>query len=181
MQMKTTEIGNKVLVLGSCGAGKSTFARKLHERTGLPLVHLDLVWWRPDATHISREEFDRRLEAILSGDRWIIDGDYRRTYEPRIRACDTVIFLDYDEESCLRGLRQRVGEKRPDIPWVEQKLEPELVELVSRYRADSRPKLLALLAQYPEKGTVIFRTREEAEAWLQGIKRAALAAPHEER
>lgn len=167
--MKTTSIGSKVLVFGSCGAGKSTFSRRLHGITGLPLVHLDLVWWRPDATHIPREEFDRRLEEIVSGERWIIDGDYSRTYELRIRACDTVVFLDYDEESCLRGLRQRVGQKRPDIPWVEQTLDPELVEMARRYKTDSRPRLLALLAQYPEKQTLIFHTREEADAWLKAL------------
>ncbi len=159
-------IGSKILVVGSCGAGKSTFARRLHEITGFPLVHLDLVWWRPDATHIPREEFDRRLEEIVSGDRCIIDGDYHRTYELRIRACDTVVFLDYDVETCIRGLSQRVGQKRPDIPWVEQTLDPELVELAQRFKTDSRPKLLALLAQYPEKQVVIFHTREEADAWL---------------
>ncbi len=177
--MKTTEIGSKVLVLGSSGAGKSTFARRLHEITGLPLVHLDLVWWRPDYTHISREEFDRRLEEIISEARWIVDGDYSRTYEPRICACDTVIFLDYDEETCLRGLSQRVGQKRPDIPWVEQKLEPELVEMVRRYRTDERPRLLALLAQYPEKQTVIFRTREEADAWLETLGSKLREVQHE--
>lgn len=163
-------IGSKILVMGSCGAGKSTFARRLHEITGLPLVHLDLVWWKPDATNISREEFYRRLEEIVSGDRWIIDGDYRRTYELRVRACDTVIFLDYDAETCIRGLSQRVGQKRPDIPWVEQSLDPELVELARRYKTDSRPRLLALLARYPEKQTVIFHTREEADAWLESLR-----------
>lgn len=168
--MKTTGIGSKVLVLGSSGAGKSSFARRLHELTGLPLVHLDLVWWRPDYTHISREEFDRRLEEMIAEERWIMDGDYSRTYKPRICACDTVIFLDYDEETCLRGLSQRVGQKRPDIPWVEEKLEPELVEMVRRYRTDERPKLLEVLAQSPEKQTVIFRTREEADVWLEALR-----------
>ena len=163
-------IGSKILVMGSCGAGKSTFARRLHEITGFPLVHLDLVWWKPDATNISREEFDLRLEEIVSGDRWIIDGDYRRTYELRVRACDTVIFLDYDAETCIRGLSQRVGQKRPDIPWVEQSLDPELVELARRYKTDSRPRLLALLERYPEKQTVIFHTREEADAWLESLR-----------
>ncbi len=165
---KTGRIGNRILVLGSCGSGKSTFARRLHERTGLPLVHLDMVWWRPDQTHISREEFDRRLEELTQGERWILDGDYSRTYELRIRACDTVVVLDYSEETCLRGLARRVGQKRPDIPWVEERLEPELVAGVRRWRQDCRPKLTALLAKYPEKRTVFFRTREQADAWLVG-------------
>ena len=170
--MERTEIGNRIIVLGCCGSGKSTLGRKLHEQTGIPLTHLDLVWWRPDATHIPREEFDRKLEALMRGERWIIEGDYSRTYEPRIRACDTVIFLDFDEETCMSGLIRRVGQKRPDIPWVEERLDPELVEMVHSYRQDERPKLLSLLKQYPEKRVLVFRTREEADAWLEMLREA---------
>ena len=104
------KIGNRVAVVGPTGAGKSTFARRLHELTELPLYHLDLIWWKPDRTHISREEFDQKLAAMTQEEKWIIEGDYSRTYEPRVRACDTVIFLDYDEQTCIRGLLQRVGQ-----------------------------------------------------------------------
>ena len=109
--------GNKILVLGCSGSGKSTFSRKLAARTGLPLIHLDNIWWRPDQTHITREEFDQKLNEILHDDFWIIDGNYSRTYEERIRACDTIIFLDYSEEVCMDGITRRVGQDRPDIPW----------------------------------------------------------------
>ena len=157
---------NRIIVLGCSGSGKSTFARKLAEVTGLPLIHLDNIWWRADRTHISREEFDRRLDAVLSADRWIIDGDYSRTYEVRILACDTVIFLDCDEQTCLGGIARRVGQKRPDIPWVEYAPDPELVRLVRNYARDERPKLCELLDRYPDKQVYIFKTRPEAERWL---------------
>ena len=107
----------RILVLGCPGSGKSTFARQIRNQTGLPLIHLDDLWWRPDRTHISREDFDRKLETLLASEQWIIDGNYRRTYAVRIRACDTVVFLDYDEETCLRGITERVGKKREDMPW----------------------------------------------------------------
>ena len=162
----------RILVLGCSGSGKSTFARRLQAATGLPLIHLDNVWWNADRTHISRDEFDRRLEALLAGERWIIDGDYSRTYEARIRACDAVIFLDYDEETCMRGIRERVGKTRPDIPWTEDTLDPELVALVRDYRRDARPRLYALLKKYPEKEAFIFRSREEAERFAaRGFER----------
>ena len=154
--------------------GKSTFSRRLHELTGLPLIHLDLIWWKPDQTHISRAEFDGILAELTAGERWIIEGDYSRTYEARLRACDTVIFLDYDEETCIGGLRQRVGQKRPDIPWVEETLDPELVGFARSFRENSRPKLLALLENYPDKRQIVFRTRAEADAWL--TRREASAA-----
>lgn len=159
--------GKRILVVGCCGSGKSTLARRLAAMTGLPLIHLDNLWWRPDKTHISREEFDRQLEALLKGERWILDGDYSRTYEARIRACDTVIFLDYGEAVCMEGIRARVGLARPDMPWTADSLAPELVEMVENYGTEVRPKLLALLQAYPVPQRLIFHTREEAEEWLQ--------------
>ena len=69
------QIGNKIIVLGCSGSGKSTFSRKLHEKTNLPLIHLDNIWWKPDRTHISRDEFDHKLVEILKSDKWIVDGD----------------------------------------------------------------------------------------------------------
>ena len=167
--MGTEGVGTKVMIIGCCGSGKSTLSYKLADRTGLPLFHLDMIWWRPDESHISQDEFDRILTELTAEERWIIEGDYSRTYEVRLRTCDTLIFLDYDEETCMAGLRQRVGQKRSDIPWVEQRLEQELVDLVYSYRQDKRPKLLSMLEQYPEKRVFIFHTRSEADAWVETI------------
>ena len=165
-------IGNRVAVVGPTGAGKSTFSRHLHELTGLPLYHLDLIWWKPDKTHVSREEFDRQLAAMTQEEKWIIEGDYSRTYEPRVGACDTVIFLDYDEQTCVQGLMQRVGQQRPDIHWVEEKLEPELVDYARSFREAQRPKLLAALEKHPDKQILTFRTREQADAWLEALEKS---------
>lgn len=162
-------IGKRILILGCPGSGKSTFARKLAARTGLPLIHLDNVWWRADGSHISRAEFDRALAGLLAGEQWIMDGDYSRTYEVRVRACDTVIFLDYPEETCMAGIVARVGQNRPDMPWTEQQLDPELVAMVKNFAADNRPVLLALFKSYPEKQVVTFTSREEADRWLSQL------------
>ena len=167
--MKNLSIGNKIIVLGCPGSGKSTLACLLAAKTGLPLVHLDTVWWRADGTHIPREDFDRALDGLLRGEQWIMDGDYSRTYEVRIRAADTVIFLDYPEAVCMDGIRARVGQPRPDMPWAETALDPELVTLVQNYRRDNRPALLALLQKYPEKQSLIFPSRQEADRWLSEL------------
>ena len=162
-------IGNRILILGCPGSGKSTFARALAARTGLPLVHLDNLWWRADGTHISREAFDRALGELLPGEQWIMDGDYSRTYEVRLRAADTVIFLDYDEETCMAGIMARVGQERPDLPWTESTLDPELVSLVQNYATDNRPAVYALLGKYPDKQAVIFTDRAQADRWLSEL------------
>ena len=162
-------IGNKVILLGCPGSGKSTFARALGERTGLPVVHLDNIWWRADGTHISREEFDRALAELLAGEKWIMDGDYSRTYEVRIRACDTAIFLDYPEDVCMAGITARVGQDRPDMPWTEGTLDPELVAMVKNFARDNRPAIYALLEKYSEKQAIIFTDRAQADRWLSRI------------
>ena len=160
------ETGNKVIVIGCPGSGKSVFSRKLSDLTGLPLYHLDNLWWKEDKTHIPREEFDLLLHELLKKDRWIIDGDYHRTYEVRMASCDTIVFLDYDELSCLQGIQKRIGKKREDIPWVEDHLDSELVELVKNYREKRRPYVYDLLDKYKDKKIVILKSYEEADAWL---------------
>ena len=160
----------RIIVLGCSGCGKSTFATKLHAKTGIPLYHLDNVWWKPDRTHISRDEFDRRLGEIVSGSELIIEGDYSRTYEVRIRASDAIVFLDIDEDECMKGITERVGKKRDDIPWTEHELDPELVALVREYKGKNRPVLLDLFEKYPDKQKLIFSSRKEADDWLSKLK-----------
>lgn len=159
----------RIVVTGCPGSGKSVFALKLHEKTGLPLYHLDNVWWKPDRTHVTRGEFDAALAEILQADEWIIDGSYSRTFEPRFAACDTVILLDYDTDVCLQGITERVGKDRPDIPWTEQELDPELVELVRTYKERNGPVLSDLFRRYADRTIRIFHDREEADAWLQTL------------
>ena len=167
--MEKPSIGNRIIVLGCPGSGKSTFARALAARTGLPLIHLDSVWWRADGSHISRDEFDRALAELLAGEKWIIDGDYSRTYEVRLRAADTVIFLDYPEDVCMAGIVGRVGEERPDMPWTESALDPELVAMVKNYARDNRPVLLDLLRRYADRQVLVFTDRTRADRWLSEL------------
>lgn len=164
--MKNLSVGNRIIIVGCSGSGKSTLARRLQERTGLPLIHLDNVWWKADRTHITRDEFDRKLEMLIKSDKWIIDGDYSRTYEMRICTCDTIIFLDYSEEVCMKGITERIGKTRADIPWVEDQLNPELVEFVRNYQKNNRPVLYMLIDKYPKKQVLIFKTRSQAEKWM---------------
>ncbi len=94
----------RVMVIGCPGAGKSTFSRKLQEKTGLPLYYLDMIWHRPDRTNVSREEFDERLGEITRRDQWILDGNYLRTMKVRLEASDTVFLLDYPWRCVWKGL-----------------------------------------------------------------------------
>ena len=162
-------LGRKIIVIGCAGSGKSTLSKELRDVTSLPLFHLDNIWWKPDKSHISREEFDQKLDEILLTDRWIIDGDYSRTYEPRFQACDTVIFLDYPFDVCMNGIKERVGKNRTDIPWTAQALDPELVKQVECYETDDRPVILSLLEKYSDVNSFVFKSRLEAAEWMRGL------------
>ena len=94
----------KILVIGCPGSGKSTFARRLRDRTGLPLYPLDLLWHRPDKTTVSEAEFDAALAEILRKDRWIIDGNFSRTLERRLAECDTVFLITHFSETRLPNI-----------------------------------------------------------------------------
>ncbi|MBR5948875.1 MAG: adenylate kinase [Clostridia bacterium] len=169
MNAQTLPLGKRIIILGCPGSGKTTLALRLREKTGLPLVHLDCIWWRADKTHISREEFDSRLNAVMRGEKWIIDGDFSRTYEPRFAACDTVIFLDYSEECCLKGIEQRLGVQRSDVPFTDAALDLDLVEQVRAYRENGRVRVLELIKKHPNKTVLIFTSRETASEWLDEL------------
>ena len=160
----------KVIVIGCPGSGKSTFARALHEKTGLPLVYLDRLYWNADRTTVDKATFRARLLAAMERDAYIIDGNYGSTMELRMKACDTVFFLDYDTETCLSGIRARRGKERPDMPWIEYGEDAEFVAFVRNFATESRPKVLALLETYAEKQIYVFRTRAEADAFLETLE-----------
>ena len=158
----------RVIVIGSPGAGKSTFSRKLAKLTSLPLYHLDLIYHRSDRTTIPKDEFDIKLAEIAAKDSWIIDGNYSRTMKMRIEACDTVFFLDYPLEVCLEGARSRVGTKRDDLPWVEDVLDPEFEKCIYAYHKDKLQLTYELLEKYAgKKKIIVFKSREESEEYLQ--------------
>ena len=99
---------DRIMIIGCSGSGKSTLARALKEKLGLPVVHLDQLWHSPGWQHITREEFDRRLEMAVNMDRWIIDGNYSRTIPQRLPKCDTIVYLDFSRWECLLGIAQRM-------------------------------------------------------------------------
>ena len=163
----------KIIVIGSPGAGKSTFARRLRDKTGLPLHYLDMIWHRPDKTNITREEFDAKLTDILKMDEWIIDGNYGRTLEMRLKACDTVFLLDYPLDVCLAGAKERVGQKREEMPWIEGELDEEFRQWIEDFPNTQLPGIYQLLEQYKDgKQIYILHSRTDADMFLRRIERS---------
>ena len=162
----------KIIVIGCPGSGKTTFAEKLNKATGLPLFYLDAIWHKLDRTHISREEYDARLTEILKQDEWIIDGNYSRTMEVRLQACDTVFLFDLPMEVCIEGATARLGKARYDVPWIDTELDPNFKREIEEFPVKVLPNIYALLEQYKEnKRIVIFNSREQADAYLKMLER----------
>lgn len=161
----------RVLVIGSSGAGKSTFARKLRDTTGLPLYYLDMLWHKPDRSTVSREVFDARLEELLKQDRWILDGNFQRTLEARLTACDTVFLLDYPLDVCLAGVESRIGRAREEMPWIETEFDPEFKQWIIDFPQNKLPQIYELLERFRgRREIVIFHSREEADRYLAGLR-----------
>ena len=156
----------KIMVIGCPGSGKSTLSRKLHNITEIPLYHLDMMFWNEDKTTVEKSVFVKRLSEVLTKDSWIIDGNFSSTMECRMNECDTVIFLDYPTDVCLDGVEKRRGKPRDDIPWIETEEDEEFTEFIKTFNVSRKPAILALLDKYKEKNILIFKSREEADRFL---------------
>ncbi len=160
---------NKIIVIGCPGSGKSTFSRELHQKTSIPLYHLDMMYWNANKTTVERSIFLERLSSVIQKTRWIIDGNYGSTMEMRVAACDTVIFLDYPLDICLAGIKERIGKPRSDMPWTETEEDTEFIEFIKSYNEQQKPKVLTLLEKYDGKNIVILTSRGEANEFLSKL------------
>ena len=162
----------KIIVIGCPGSGKTTFAEKLNKCTGLPLFYLDAIWHKPDKTHISRENFDKRISEIFDTPEWIIDGNYNRTIEMRLKQCDTVFLFDLPTEVCLQGATERLGKGRYDLPWIEKELDPEFEGFIKDFAKTSLSEIYKLIDKYKENiNVIVFKTREESDEYINKFKR----------
>ena len=162
----------RVLVIGSGGAGKSTFASRLGESTSLPVIHLDALYWRSDWNATPSDDWARVVNGLLERDAWVMDGNYGGTLDARIAACDTVIFLDLPRRVGLwrvvrRWLRYR-GRARPDMAeGCDERLTLEFVRWIWQYPTTRRPGILAKLAAMDRgQQAVVLRSAAEVEAFL---------------
>ena len=160
----------KVIVIGCPGSEKTTFAIGLRDKTSLPLYHLDAIWHKPDRTHITREEYDSRIAEILSLDSWIIDGNYSRTIEARISACDTVFLFDLPCEVCLDGAISRLGKERCDMPWTSASLDPDFEKQIREFGKTKLPQIYEIIKKYSDKRVIVFTSREQANDFLKEEK-----------
>jgi len=169
----------RILVLGSGGAGKSTFARRLGEIIELPVIHLDRHFWQPGWKEPDDERWLDTVRELAAGERWIMDGNYSRTLHVRVPRADAIVFLDLPRRICIAGavrrwLRQR-GEVREDMaPGCPESFDPAFLLWIWNYPRRSRAEVLrAMEAAGPGVETVTLHSRAESTRFLAGVERAA--------
>lgn len=162
----------RVLVIGSGGAGKSTLAARLGALSGLPVVHLDALYWNAGWVATPPDEWARVVARLIEGDAWVMDGNYGGTLDLRLAACDTVVFLDLPRLVCLwrvvrRWLRYR-GRTRPDMAsGCAEQIDAEFLRWIWTYPTQRRPGILARLATLTGgQRVVVLRSQREVEAFL---------------
>ena len=163
----------KILIVGCGGAGKSTLAVKMGNMFGLPIVHLDKIWWLPDWQSRSEQDFDELLYAELAKTDWIIEGNYLRTFKTRLEYSDFCIFLDYDTELCIQSVYKRVekykGATRPDMTdGCHEQVDDEFKNWILSFKANVRPSMLSELKNSCTP-YIVFKTREATATWLNGF------------
>ena len=164
----------RILIIGCSGSGKSRLARKLGQKLGLPVIHLDQLWWTENWQNVTVEEFDSRLAMALNMDRWIIDGNYSRTMGVRLSQWDTVIYLDFSRWACLLGMCQRLlssrGKTRPDMPaGCPERFSWEFVKWIWDFNKNNRVRNYTYLAQAKHAQSVVLKNRKEVKAFLDTV------------
>ena len=162
----------RILVIGCPGAGKTYFSKKLKEITGLPVIHMDNLYWNEDKTSISFDELNKKLLPYLKKEEWIVDGNYHDTLKLRLEYATDVFFLKMPREQCIEGILERIDQPRDDIPWVETKKDAvELIEWTIDYEARTKADEEALLKEYPDVKVHIIKDRKAADTYLEKLKK----------
>ena len=160
----------RVLIVGSPGAGKSTFARQLAARSGLPVVHLDQHYWLDGWIEPDADAWHETIKQLLAQPRWIMDGDYGGTLHMRLRDADTVFFLDLPRWLCIMRVLKRIsttyGRTRPDLAeGCPERFDWEFLKYVWNYPYNRRPGLVSKLGTF--KGQILtFRANRDIERYL---------------
>lgn len=164
----------KILIIGSGGAGKSTLARRLHEATGIELIHLDQIYWQPNWVEPSKADWIKTVENLAEKDAWIMDGNFGGTLEMRLEKCDTVLFLDLPRTVCVyRALKRLIkyrGKTRPDMgEGCTEKFDFEFIKWIWNYPAKTKLKVENYLEKHTGKIKIIrLRSSREIKKILVG-------------
>ena len=173
----------RIAIIGPGGAGKSTLARQIGVKTGLPVIHLDAHYWHEGWVEPPKDVWEQTVRGLAGGEAWVMDGNYGGTMELRLAAADTIIFLDLPRRVCLpRVVRRQIryrNRTRPDMaPGCPERLTWFFLKYIWNYRCDRQPGILAKLAQYAEGRRIIhLQSPAQVRRFLETLPRLDSTAP----
>jgi adenylate kinase family enzyme len=163
----------RILVIGPCGAGKSTLATALARKLALPVYHMDQLNWRPGWVESSKDVIREKLACIVATDHWLIDGTYGGTLGERLARADTVVYLDYPIRLCVTRLLRRIwtyrGRSRPDMTdGCPERFDLEFLFYLMRWNSGPRLRMEAKLKGHEAK-VIRMRSPQELQRWMDSL------------
>jgi adenylate kinase family enzyme len=163
----------KIAIVGSGGSGKSHVARKLAAVLDLPVIHLDAVYFDDEWNALPMEKFAQAQCALVAAPRWVIDGNYNSTLAIRLKACDTVIFMDISTLAALWGIvsRQIRDGAGHQGNGVHNRITWDVLKYIATYRRQMRPRVLAKIHEYASghAEVVLLTSRRRTRRWLRQV------------
>jgi adenylate kinase family enzyme len=166
---------DRIAIIGCSGGGKSTLAQRLGERLGLPVVHLDVLYWAPNWTKGDYAAFRARLAEAVAGERWVADGNFPDSGDLHFARADLIVWVDHPRLLCLWRSIWRVvatrGRRRPDLPeGCAETFDPWLWGYIWNWDRVTRSQIEAALSKHaPATPIVRLRNDREIAAWLASL------------
>ncbi|TFH05303.1 MAG: DNA topology modulation protein [Candidatus Thorarchaeota archaeon] len=166
----------RILILGPSGSGKSTVGKRIGKILGIPIVHLDMHYWKPNWVETPKDEWPGKVKDLIASKIWVMDGNYTSTLQMRAKAADTLIFLDMTRglsyfRVVSRYLRNR-GKTRPDVTeGCPEKIDMDFIRWIWDYPRTKKPVILRFLEKLKSsKNVYILNNQNEIEAFLKALR-----------
>ena len=173
--MKISKL-EKILVIGCCGSGKSTFSKKLAKILKLPLIHLDTYYHKPNWEEPKKEEWDKIVKGLANQKEWIMDGNYAESFDIRIPRSDTIIYLDYSSIRCfLRVLKRNIiyyGRKRSDMAeGCKENFDFTFLKFVLTFNSRNRAHIYNRLEKLTKtKNIIVLKSNKQVYSFLSQLQ-----------
>ena len=167
----------KILVIGSSGAGKSTFSKKLHNILNIPLIHLDKYYHKPNWEEPKKKDWEKTVKKLANQKEWIMDGNYAESFDIRIPKSDTIIFLDYNSFYCCFRVIKRVitdyGKRRSDMAkGCKESFDLSFLKFVLMFNYNNRRNIYNRLEKLKNiKNIIVLKNDSEVKLFLCQLRR----------